>query len=81
MIRIESAAASVRKVTSAQARPPSQSASASGAASLLSFKTTTGTIPYCPSFSNTSFIFVPPVILIYSWSLNKKIPGVYFIKR
>ena len=56
MILIDSAAASVRKVTSAQARPPSQRASARGSASLLSFNTTTGTIPYCPSFSNTSFI-------------------------
>ena len=61
MILIDSAAASVRKVTSAQARPPSQRASARGSASLLSFNTTTGTIPYCPSFSKILFILFPPI--------------------
>ena len=45
IIRMDSSAASVRKVTSAQGRPPSQRAFARGRASLASFRTTTGTIP------------------------------------
>ena len=56
MMRIDSSAASVRKVTSAQARPPSQSAFARGAASFASSSTTTGTIPNCSNFSNVEFI-------------------------
>ena len=42
-MRIDSSAASVRNVTSAHGSPPSHKAFASGAASLASFNTTTGT--------------------------------------
>ena len=58
MMRIDSSAASVRKVTSAHARPPSQSALARGAAFAASSSTTTGTIPNCSSFCNVAFIFI-----------------------
>ena len=54
MMRMDSSAAAVRKVTSAQGRPPSQSALASGSASFASSSTTTGTIPIFWIFSNTS---------------------------
>ena len=57
MIRMDSSAAAVRKVTSAQGSPPSQRALARGAASLASSRTTTGTIPIFWIFSKTSFIF------------------------
>ena len=56
MIRMDSSAAAVRKVTSAQGRPPLQRASANGAASLGSSSTTTGTIPIFWIFSKIRFI-------------------------
>ena len=45
MLAMASAAAAVRKVTSAQGRPPSQSACASGTASAASSMAITGTMP------------------------------------
>ena len=45
IIRMDSSAAAVRNVTSAHGSPPSHNAFASGAASLASSSTTTGTIP------------------------------------
>ena len=57
IIRIDSSAAAVLNVTSAQGSPPLISASASGFASFASSNTTTGTMPTLLIFSNTSFIF------------------------
>ena len=56
MIRMDSSAASVRKVTSAHGSPPWQSAFANGSASFTSFNTTTGTTPNLESCSKTAFI-------------------------
>ena len=53
--RIDSSAAAVRNVTSAQGRPPSTKALANGSASLASFNTTTG---ITPSSSNLSAILL-----------------------
>ena len=56
MILIASAAALVRKVTSAQGSPPAQSAFARGSASAALSIFTTGTIPILLICSNTAFI-------------------------
>ena len=60
IILIDSSAAAVLNVTSAQGRPPLIKASAKGSASFASSKTTTGTIPILLIFSNTSFISLSP---------------------
>ena len=63
--RMLSSAASVRKVTSAQASPPATRAAPNGSASLTLFKTTTGTIPIAPIFFNVSFITSSTNILVF----------------
>ena len=63
MIPMASAAASVRNVTSAQGRPPAQSAFASGSASSALSIFTTGTMPILLICSNTAFIFSSPICL------------------
>ena len=57
MILMASAAAPVRKVTSAQGSPPAHSAFARGSASSALSIFTTGTIPILLICSNTAFIF------------------------
>ena len=56
MIAIDSLAAAVLNVTSAQGRPPAHSACANGFASFASSNTTTGKIPIFEISSNTLFI-------------------------
>ena len=67
MILIDSSAASVRKVTSAQGRPPSTNAFARGAASFASSRTTTGTTPNSANFSAAVLIILPPYTLFVSY--------------
>ena len=57
MVPMASAAASVRKVTSAQGSPPAHRAFASGSASSARSIFTTGTMPILLICSNTAFIF------------------------
>ena len=60
ILRMDSSAAAVRKVTSAQGSPPAISRSASGSASSALSSTTTGTIPIPFSFFIISVIeFLP----------------------
>ena len=65
MIRIDSSAASVRNVTSAQGSPPSHNAFANGSASFASSSTTTGTIPIFLISSKTLFIIASIFIFTF----------------
>ena len=65
MMRMDSSAAAVRKVTSAHGRPPSHKAFARGAASSTWSSAMTGIIPILENSSNTLFMILLLLLIIH----------------